>query len=429
MKIIRPFLIAVTALMVLSAQGRSEPLNLDLASAVKIALERNPNIAEQQEAVAAARAQQRQAGAAGLPKLKLTSQLSQISKPTLFGSMAVVEKTTATHGATIEMPLYTGGRIRAMKEAAAHGVTAAVEQTEAARAEVAMGVIEAYLRALQAKGGIAVAEEAVASLEANLDAVRKLREAGMVVHSDEMRAEVALASARESRIQAENGYRTALAMLKQAMGVPQTQELVLSDASIQLPSSKESTGESEAKRPEIRALMEAVKAADAQVKAARSGSRPTIGLGADFQHISKGAFFPREQDTYGLAVQASWPIFDSGLTRAQVDQASAEKARIERKLQAMRDQVEMEVTRALLDVNTAEGKLAAKEKREQLASGSFRTLQVGYQEGINSQTDVLFAQAALVQAQVDRLNSLYDLEVSRARLLKARGELLPYFGR
>jgi len=57
-----------------------------------------------------------------------------------------------------------------------------------------------------------------------------------------------------------------------------------------------------------------------------------------------------------------------------------------------------------------------------LAQESLRSEQKAYEAAVGTSLDVVDAELALSRARVDRLTSLYDLNVALARLLEASGQ-------
>jgi len=420
-------LIGVLLVMALPAIAEDQKsYQLDLESAIKMALDHNPSIASAKEGESIARARLNQARSSDALRLSLNSGYTYVSKPTLFGGMTVLDKNTNVNTITASKPIYTGGMSQAARDQAKWGVAASGEQTRTAQEEMILAVTENFVRALDARDNVRVADDAVAFLQANLDAANKLKDAGTAPKSDVFRAETELASAQERQIQAQTAYKNQLAVLRDLLSLDPDATLSLTDTLPDLIAKNEAptSGKSESQRAEVRAMEDAVKAAEANVKRAQAGRKPMISANADFLNIGTGAQFPRQSDTFSVGIAASLPLLDGGTTRANVDEAKATLRKAQSDLDAMKRRVDLEEEQARLELESANARVSASDARLKSAQESARALKVSYQEGIAPMTDVLGARAALTEAESARVNSLYDKYVAQVQVLKADGRIM-----
>lgn len=415
--------IGALLLMTLPAISQDQKsYQIDLQSAIKMALDHNPSIASVKEGESIAHARLNQAKSIDALQLNLNSSYTYVSKPTLFGGMTVLDKNTNMNTISASKPIYTGGVSEAAIEQAKWGVEASGKQTQTAREELVLAVTVSYVQALKARDSIRVADDAVAFLQTNLDSAIKMKDAGVAPKSDVFRAETELASAKDEQIQAQTAYKSQLAQLRDQLSLDPDSTLSLSDigsANMSISSDK-----SESKRVEIQAMEDAVKAAQANVKRAQSGMRPTVNLNADFLNIGTGAEFPRVNNTFSAGISASFPLNDGGASKANTDQAKAELRKTERDLESMKQRVSLEKEQAKLALENADARTASSDVRLKSAQESARALKVSYQEGIAPITDLLGARAALTEAESAKVNSQYDRYIAQVQVLKADGQIM-----
>ncbi|HEY3297053.1 MAG TPA: TolC family protein [Armatimonadota bacterium] len=419
-------ILLLSALGLPSVAEDQKPLQLDLQSAIRMALDHNPGIASVKEGESIARARLDQAKSSDALRLNAGTGYSYLTKATLFGGMTVLDKNTNMNTISASKPIYTGGMSQAAREQARWGIAASTEQTTTAQEEMVLAVTETFVRALDARDNVRVADDAVTFLQANLDAAVKMKDAGTAPKSDVFRAETEVASANESRIQAQTAYKTQLAVLRNLLSLEPDVDLSLTDALPGLKPADEASasGTSESQRAEVRALEDAVKAAEANVKKVQAGRRPVVSVSADYLNIGTGAEFPRMSNTFSVGIGASLPLSDGGATRANVSEAKAALRKAQKDLDSMKQRVALEREQANLALNSATARVASSDARLKSAQESARALRVSYQEGIASITDVLGARAALTEAESARVNSLYDKYVAQVQLLKADGRIM-----
>ncbi|MHB1002004.1 MAG: TolC family protein [Armatimonadota bacterium] len=401
--------------------------NLDLQSAIKMALDRNPSIASVKADELIARARLDQAKSSDALRLNLNPRFTYVNEPTLFGGMTVLDKNTNMNTISASKPVYTGGMSQAAREEAKWGIAASEEQTRSAQEEMTMAVTQTFIQALDARDNVHVADDAVVFLKANLDAAIKLKDAGIAPKSDVFRAETELASAVERQIQAQTAYKIRLAALKNLLSLETDTSIILTDTLpvIDMSNTAASTSsESASRRAEVRAMEDAVKAAEANVKKAHAGNKLVISANADFLNIGTGAEFPRKSNTFSAGISASLPLNDGGATRANIDAANAALDKARSNLDAMKRRVDLEKETARFAIDSADARVTSSDARLKSAQESVRALSISYQEGIASITDVLGARAALTEAESAKINSLYDRYVAQVQLLKADGRIM-----
>ncbi len=393
---------------------------LDLKGAIALAGQKSPSVLSAERSADASRAKLSAARSANGFNLSARSNYGYVSKDTTFGGTPILEKNTLTESLVLEKQIYSGGRIGASISAARHSLTATTEAAGASKDAVIVRVADAYFSARMARENIDAAKESVKALEASRDAAGKMREAGLVTKADVLRSDVELASARERLISSDNNYKIALAALKTAIGLDQSESIQIAES----PTDTLSIGTVKVEpqeRHDVAGMKAMVAASQSQVKAARSGDKLQVFAEVDALNIAKGAEFPRQSNTLGVGVSVRLPIFDSGATRASIDEAKAMQAKAEEDLRGLVQSTELEVESARLDLDSALARQNVTHAQVQSAEEGLRVLQTGYKEGITPITDVLVAQSALVGARFQRTATGYDVDMARVRLLKALG--------
>lgn len=408
------------------------PTEFDLQKVLQTALERHPSLMAAQSRVAAARAQWRQAKAGFLPRVDLTASYTQLHRDPSFtvagmGTMVFGEKDNPQISWTVKLPLYTGGKLEGMVRQAQGGVTASEHLLERQRQKVALDATIAYFHVLKARGFVKVMEERLKALQSQRDDIAKMLERGVTTRIDLLRAETAVAAAQEELTKARNGESIALAALANAMGLSPTLPIqVVASASIEnaglpdLPTDlNRAIEEALHQRPEIRALEAQLFSAREGERVAKSEQRPQVGV--LFQYDAQRQTTMPDMGRWLVGVMVSWNLFDGGATKAAVEQASEQVRQLEAALAELRNGIALEVTNAFLNIESAKQRVKTAEKAVATAEEGVRLVRLGYQNGVNTITDFLTAQAELTQAQISLVVALSDLRVAEAQLWFALG--------
>ncbi|MCS6859059.1 MAG: TolC family protein [Abditibacteriales bacterium] len=428
----KQLLIALTLLTALTlpvlGQDNQE---FDLPMTVQTALKNHPSLRGMEAQVEAAQARLKQAAAGYAPKVNATLSYTLLQKdPSFtvmpFGTLVFGEKDNKQVSLTLQFPLSTGGKLEGMTRQARAGVEALESALDRQRQTVATEATIAYLNVLKARGFVKVAEDQLKALESQRNSIAKMLERGVATRIDLLRAETAVSAAQEMLTKAKNGEAVATAALANAMGLQQRIGLKVQgsvEAASPFPphpaTLEEAIAEALRARPELRQVGANRQAAEAGVQVARSGQKPSVGLFAQYD-AERPTFMPRT-GKWSAGVALTMNLSDGGTTKAEVAQARAHIAQVDAALEELRNGIVLQVTAAFLNVQSAKERLATTEKAVATAEEGVRLTQLGYQNGVNTITDFLAAQAELTKAQNDRVTALFDLRAAEAELQYAMG--------
>ena len=329
-------------------------------------------------------------------------------------------------GLTFNYPLYTGGKNEANIRSSEYGVDIAGLTTERARETLKYDVIKAYFDALESRHTIDVNQDSVNYYDANLTNVQQLYSAGSKARIDVLRASVELSDARQTLIKSENAYQVNLATLRNLMNIDRTEPLNLTDDfvydtfDIDLASCVDYATRN---RKDILADQYTLQQKEEAVKVAEAGWKPTVNFSAG-PSLSK-TFEPsmRNESTYDMkaGVSASWDIFDSGVTRAQVDRAKADRDTAQLNLQKAQEDADLSVRTAYYNMREAEHRLDSTQDAVGQAEQDAYIAREKYRAGEGIMLDVIDAQRALSTARLNHISAQYDYARYKAQVIDEMG--------
>lgn len=418
---------------------------LSLEEAVQVALRAHPQVTAAQASADATTARIGQARAPWLPQLNHSAALSAVyagNQPPLNLNLQL--------GAS--QLLYDFGRTGGRIEAAQAAAQAARWDADTTRSQIALSAVTAYYNVLQAEALLDVAARNLTQQRERLAQAESFFSVGTRPQIDVLTARTAAAQAQLQVVQNRNAIRNARVSLLQAMGLPATQAEWLVrplQAAPPAPLPEEVTPEQAPEalveqalsaRPEVQALRERLRQAQAQVRTARGDFYPQLRLGANLAYRQR--FLESETQMSGtvntgsgqlalpgLAVDGgltlSWPILTGLSTIYAVREAEAQVRVAQANLEALRQQVLAGLQQALINVqNAREAQLAAQavleqaEQQLQMASGR-------YQAGVGNIIELGDAQVGATTARAQRVQADYNLAVARAALRWQLGQLIP----
>ncbi len=292
--------------------------------------------------------------------------------------------------------------------------------------QIVLRVVEAYQSVLYAQREIDVAQHEQETAAALLNSVAEHVKAGLAVESDQMSAEVNVATRKEELIAAQGDLELAWAELREAMGAPELKASELKPIEphtfAQLALDEEIATAAKA-RPDLIALAQTQSAQASAVGAARSEFGPSVSAYGNWEE-DRGSLGSSGGNNWVAGVQISVDILPMG-KRAQLAQESATKQRIDAQLSASQQHVRLEVSQAHIHRQTAELSLETARAAMDQSAESLRILKNRYGAGLATITDLLRAEDAERQSQSMYWKAVYGNTMAYAELLYATGTLTP----
>ena len=436
-----------------------ERLVLTLDKSVSLALERNPQIKMAEKEVAKAKASVWEAYSNILPQLDATASLQHaweiqqttipnFLKPMLSPLAPIIPElslmpdyvrlsfgleNTYTYGATLRQPLFLGGAGVAGIKIAYAAKSVAERNLEANRQNLIYQTANAFYATLLARELVSVQEEALAQAQANLDVVLKKHAVGMASGFDKMRAEVEVANLKPEVITARNQYQSALTQFRAVLGLDRNTVIEVDgafayadDEFANMPLQDFQTLALK-KRPEILALAEQKYMAEKATAIARSNFMPKLFFSTDYSYLAMRNDFKVRQDDFSKgftsALSLQIPIFHGFKSSKEYQKAKLDyRIVLDTEKQAY-DGIAAESEIAYNSFQEAKQKYISAQESVALAKEALRLANMMYEEGANTQLDVLNSRLALTRAQLNYISSLYEYQMARYQLRKVTGSL------
>jgi outer membrane protein TolC len=292
-----------------------------------------------------------------------------------------------------------------------------------AREVVVLVVVEAYLRAVAGVSRVEVANTQVETAEALLRLATDQRNAGVVAGIDVLRAQVQLESQRQRLIAAETALGKDKIALARIVGLPAGQDVTLVDRASETlpppPTVDDAIAAALASRPDYQALLERVKAAQADHRSARAMALPSLHLSADVGDI--GPTPADAQRTYTVGGLLRVPLFDAGRTHSRVLDTEATLLQREAEAADYEQRVEADVRTALLDLEATVRQLAVARSLVDLADRELAQARIRFSAGVTNNLEVIDAQQAVATASDSLILSLHAYNLARVALGRASG--------
>jgi len=315
--------------------------------------------------------------------------------------------------------------------AAKKNEVAAGYQIEAERNNVAFAAQRAYYDFARARAGLGVAQFALEAAESQRKETDSLVRAGSAARVDLLRVEAQEEAARVAVERAKLGLEVATRSLQALMlseelptlgedlsgpvdGIPSEPEVALTDRAFR-------------ERPDLRALRTYIEARKHQLRSALGGKLPDLLIRGSAQYSNPNFRVIPQVDRFVATWEAGavirWAPNDTVQAQGRAKQIQAELDRAHADVIALEQAIRVEVAQGYHGIHAAQSAMQSARLGLSAAREGYRVTRDQLQAGIVNTTTLLQAQAELIRAQVDVVDSAIGLRIARAQLRRAIGEM------
>ncbi|MFA7587689.1 MAG: TolC family protein [Novosphingobium sp.] len=319
------------------------------------------------------------------------------------------------------MPLYTGGALEAVSDAARGGVTIAQGRKQITAATQEVSLVQRYFGLQLARNLLASAKERLAASERHLSSAQKMEGAGILPHAAVLDVTVLRDAAQRSRDRAAREEALAVLSLERMLGrsVDAVATPLFVNAS-PLPPLAQFQNAAEANGTgQMRLAKGQQEVAQAGERLARAAQRPrAFAFGA--YSVDPATNLPTEPD-WIVGATVSYTLFSPVGRGRLVDAARTRSAAAAADERAAANRVAGEIERAHAMAESARTSFLSMASSVAAARENLRLQATAFREGVGTVDRLMAAQAALATAESERAAAAYEYDVSLAALLAASG--------
>lgn len=304
--------------------------------------------------------------------------------------------------ASYELDLF--GRIRSLKAAALEQYLASEQARRSAQISLVAEVANVYLALAADRDRLKLARDTLKAQQDTLAMIRRRFDVGASSEIDLRQAQTRMEAARVDIARYTSQVAQDENALNLLVGSPVPAEWMPGDLGSVAPLKEVAAGlpsEVLQRRPDILRAENQLKAANANIGAARAAFFPSITLTAGVGTMSKelSGLFKAGSDTWAVSPTISLPLFTGGKIQAGLDAAKVDReialAQYEKAIQS----AFREVADALAQRGTMEEQVNAQQAVVDAAAASYRLAETRFEKGIDSYLTLLDVQRSLYAAQ------------------------------
>lgn len=300
----------------------------------------------------------------------------------------------------------------------------AAEQARLDSAVTANNVLEQiaqlYVQILYSDEAISVTKESLKTSQANEERGKTMVSVGKMSKADLAQLTAQRAEDEYSIVEAESNLRNYKRQLKQLLQIADndefdvvipstTDEMALKD----VPALNDVYAASLTQRPEIQNAKLGIESSDLNVKIAKAGKMPTVGLNAGLSTSTTSMNSNgwgnqlKNNFTVGGGVTVSIPLFDNRKTKTAVNKAMLQKENYMLDLQDKQTTLYSTVENYWLQAVTNQNKFKAARVSTESAQASYELLSEQFNLGLKNIVELMTGKTHLLQAQQNELQSKY----------------------
>ena len=428
-----------------------------LESVVREAVELNLDLRAQQRAVAAGAQERAIARANWLPQLSVDATGARIDADRAAASLGSQAEQTWSWGATLNQLLYSEDA-RANVETQRYLQEAREHEFETLRLDIAAEAAETLLNYLRTRSLVDVQRNNLRVTRSNLELARTRLEVGSAGAAEVYRWESQIAIDRRDLIKAQSDAAVARIAVNRLLHRNLDELFVVEEGAfieygalgnrqlVMLINTPErfallqefATAEGLEQSPELLQLRASIAAQRRGVtRARRAFWLPTTalqgtfdrivsrsGAGADASGLNLGLpVEPADDSNWSLGLNASLPLYTGGARQAERLQAEEILKQLELTLSSAMEKVEQRIRSQLFSARAAFAAVRLTREASEAAAKNFELVADAYARGAVSVIDLLDAQTAALNADLQSANAEYDFLIELIRVQRAKGAI------
>ena len=426
---------AALALLVVSSLAAAQDKPLSLADCYRLAEQNQPDFATAEAEVHVAEAHLKERRSPYFPHLSFGATHNQQTynyapapgtSPTVASVLFNGERWSNSPyyytGLNFSQNIYDFGLTRGSVERGKAELAQAQENRDRVHQETLLNVRNGYFSVLAAQALVQVRQSTVQDQSKHLEQINAFFQVGRVPKIDVTRQEVQLANAQLDLVQAQSDLTVAQAALATAMGLPVKNTFTLVDilsAAQALDVVDGYLTDARTLRPDLRALRQAINAAEGDIVAARSNFKPRLNFSsfADFQNLKFPLIWNVE---FGESLLQ--PLLSGGYNRAYLNETEQAKSAAESTLKSATLQVDREVYTDYANTTVAQQQIELATKADQEARENLAFAEGRYSAGVGNIIELTDAELLAATAGAQVVTARYSYQLSYGRLEVAAGK-------
>ena len=328
--------------------------------------------------------------------------------------------------ANASLPLFSGFRIKYGIESARYLEQAAKLDAEYDREGVILNTVNAFSNLYKAAKSVELVKENLGREQQRVKDYTNLEQNGLIARNDLLKMQLQQSNVELALLDAENNYRITCINMALMLGLPEDTELMADSAFITAPVAAGTAIQWEqaamSGRKDKEALAIRQKAAEIGIKAAKSEYYPGVALSGGYVYANIPKLIVIK-DALNGGIGLQYNIASLWKAGSKVDAAKARLHQTEANQNMLDDQIKLDINNAYQSYLLSTRKIDVYNKAIAQANENYRITKNKYDNSLVTTTDLLDADVAQLQAELNYTFSKADAIVAYKKLQQTAGIL------
>lgn len=311
--------------------------------------------------------------------------------------------------------------------AARAGVAVAEADYQATLQFVMSAVAETYFTHLRNLRRIDVLDANIARAKSLTDFAQRQFTAGVTTQIDVTRAQSQLAIAEQARLQQDTVVYQSAVQLQRLLNLNPAESIALADFQVRRVAAADASlgldSNSFSKRADWLAQQKAVEQSRLNVRTAEYQRLPSLGVNGEYGYAAADVFNDNTKRAWLVGATVSMPVFDGLRSNADKSVALSRQRAQEARLRDLELRISAELRLARQDAGSRFAQIEVAEKSQRLAEEEVRLAQTRLSNGAADNREVIEAQNRLAVASDAVVDAVYQYNLSRVELTRAKGDV------
>lgn len=328
--------------------------------------------------------------------------------------------------ASASLPLFAGGKIKYGIESSKYLEQAAKLDADENGEEIMLNTINAFSNLYKAQAAVALVKDNLSQSNLRVKDFTNLEKNGLVARNDLLKVALQSSTIELTLLDAESNYTLASVNMALMLGLPEHTILSADSASLQQTGTVKTIEEYEAMalqgRKDIGALALRKKVAEINIKYVKADYYPSVALTAGYIALDVPGFVTIT-NAVNVGVGVKYSLSSLWKTKSKIAQAEARVQQLSANQDILNDNIRLQINQAYQAYLVSNKKIEVYKKAVEQAAENYRITKSKYDNALATTTDLLDADVAQLQTQLNVTNATADAVVAYNKLLQTAGLL------
>lgn len=425
---------ALVPLMLLSIAGYSQDSagrKISLEEAIDLSLKNSKPLKAAQARIQQASANTTISKQKQLPDLSISGSYLRVTQPNIVQAHppstpgTPISVNQVAYGlANLSVPIYSGNKLQYGIKSSEFLEKAAMLDADQDKDAVILNTIDAFSNLYKARANLRVIQQNLAQSKSRDVDFANLEKNGLLARNDKLKALLQTANIELNLADVENNLKVTMVNMNIMLGLPEGTVLVPDSTSLVDPGAVKSIQDYEQlalqNRKDMQALGYRKQASQMGIKTAKADYFPSLSLSGGYVALDVPDFITIT-NAFTFGVGLSYNVSSLWKTNAHVSEAKAKLAEVQANEEELNDNIRSQINQAYEALLTAQKKIEVSQVAIENGRENYKIVKNKYDNSLLTVTDLLDANALMLQSEI-------SLELAKADAIVAYNVLLERSG-